>query len=107
MVTQMLGDDEEVSLLSVYVDLTIVTQKPRPVELEDETTYDEITYLRKFAKKELKRTPLDFTEELKSYKTDEPEISCLIGNPGCGKTLDKFATGSPTFWTHSIRVSRR
>ena len=43
MVTQMLGDDEGVSLSSVYVELTIVKQKPRPVELEDKTTYNEIT----------------------------------------------------------------
>ena len=50
----MLGDDEGVILLSVYVDLTIFKQKPRPVELEDETTCNEITYLRKIAKKRTK-----------------------------------------------------
>ena len=87
MVTQMLGDKEEVSLSSVYVDLTIVKEKPRPVKLEDETTFNEIAYLRKIATKEIEITPIDFTEELKSYRIEKPEIRCLIGNPGCGKTF--------------------
>ena len=86
-VTQILGDDEAVSLESVFVDLTILKQKPRPVKLEDETTYKEIAYLRKIAKKEIKITPVDFTEELKTCKAETPEIWNLIGNPGCGKTF--------------------
>ena len=86
-VQQMLGDDQLVNLESVYVELTILRQKPRQVKLEDETTYNEIAYLRKIAKKEIEITPIDFTEELKSCKTEEPEVWCLIGNPGCGKTF--------------------
>ena len=86
-VTQILGDDEVVNLESVFVDLTIVKQKPRPMKLEDETTYNEIAYLRKIAKKEMKITPVDFTEELKTCKAENPEIWNLIGNPGCGKTF--------------------
>ena len=86
-VTQILGDDEAVSLKSVFVDLTILKQKPRPVKLEDETTYNEIAYLRKIAKKEIQITPVDFTEDLKTCKAETPEIWNLIGNPGCGKTF--------------------
>ena len=86
-VTQILGDDEAVSLKSVFVDLTILKQKPRPVKLEDETTYNEIAYLRKIAKKEIKITPVDFTKELKTCKAETSEIWNLIGNPGCGKTF--------------------
>ena len=86
-VTQKVGDDEAVILKSVFVDLTILKQKPRPVKLEDETTYNEIAYLRKIAKKEIKITPVDFTEELKTCKAETPEIWNLIGNPGCGKTF--------------------
>ena len=86
-VTQILGDDEAVSLKSVFVDLTILKQKPRPVKLEDETTYNEIAYLRKIAKKQIEITPVDFTEELKMCKAETPEIWNLIGNPGCGKTF--------------------
>ena len=73
MVTQML-EDEEVSLSSVYIDLTIVKEEPRPVKLEDETTCNEIAYLRKIARKEIEITPADFKDELKSYKTEKPEI---------------------------------
>ena len=73
MVTQML-EDEEVSLSSVYIDPIIVKEEPRPVKLEDETTYNEIAYLRKIARKEIEITPVDFKDELKSYKTEKPEI---------------------------------
>ena len=87
MVTQMLGEDDKVSLTNVYVELTIVKQRPRPVKREDETTFNEIAYLRKIAKKEIEITPVDFANELKTYTTEKPEIWCLIGNPGCGKTF--------------------
>ena len=86
-VKQMLGKDKSVSLAYVYVDLTIVKEEPREINLEDETTYNEIEYLRKIANKEIEIIPVDFTEELQSYKPDIPEIWCLIGNPGCGKTF--------------------
>ena len=86
-VKQKLGKDKSVSLAYVYVDLTIVKEEPREINLEDETTYKEIEYLRKIANKEIEIIPVDFTEELQSYKPDIPEIWCLIGNPGCGKTF--------------------
>ena len=86
-VKQMLGNDTAVSLEKVYVDLTILKQKPRSVKLEDETTYNEIAYLRKIANKEVKVEPINFTEELKSCDPSKPEIWCFIGNPGCGKTF--------------------
>ena len=85
-VTQML-DDETISLESVYVELIILKQKPRPVKYKDQTTYNEIAYLRKIASKEIKITPVNFTKELKSCTQEKPEIWCLIGNPGCGKTF--------------------
>ena len=86
-VTQMLGDDETVSLAHAFVDLTIIKQKPRPVKVEDETTFNEIAFLRKIANKKIEIFPVDFTEELKSCTADSPEIWNLIGNPGCGKTF--------------------
>ena len=42
--------------------------------------------MRKIARK-YKIIPIDFTEKLKSYKPEKPEIWCLIGNPGFGKTF--------------------
>ena len=86
-VKQMLGNDDAVSLEKVYVDLTILKQKPRPVSYEDETTYNEIAYLRAIANKEIDITPIDFMEEMKSCDPSKPEIKCFIGNPGCGKTF--------------------
>ena len=86
-VTQMLGDDETVSLAHVFVDLTIIKQKPRPIKVEDETTFNEIAFQRKIANKEIEIFPVDFTEELKTCKAETPEIWNLIGNPGCGKTF--------------------
>ena len=86
-VQQMIGDDESVNLAEVYIELTILKQKPKAVNFKDETTYNEIAYLRKIANKEVEITPVDFTEELKEYKPTKPEIWCLIGNPGCGKTF--------------------
>ena len=86
-VQQMLGKDKPASLSEVYVDLTILKQEPREIKIEDETTYNEIAYLRKIANKEVEISPVDFTAELISYKPTKPEIWCLIGNPGCGKTF--------------------
>ena len=86
-VQQMLGDDESVKLEEVYIDLTILKQKPRPINLKDETTYNEIAYLRKIANKEVQTEPVNFTKELLTYEAKKPEIWCLIGNPGCGKTF--------------------
>ena len=86
-VKQMLGSDTAVSLEKVYVDLTILKQEPRRVKLEDETTYNEIAYLRKIANKEVEVTPINFTEELESCDPSKPQIWCFIGNPGCGKTF--------------------
>ena len=86
-VKQMLGDDESVSLAHVFVDLTILKEKPKEINMADETTYNEIAFLRKIANKEVVIIPVDFTKEITEYDTKEPEIWCLIGNPGCGKTF--------------------
>ena len=86
-VKQMLGDDESVSLAHVFVDLTILKEKPKEINMADETTYNEIAYLRKISNKEVEVIPVDFTIEITEYDSEEPEIWCLIGNPGCGKTF--------------------
>ena len=86
-VKQMLGKDKLENLESVFIDLTILKQEPREINMEDETTYNEIAYLRMIANKEIEILPVDFTEELLNYEQIKPEIWCLIGNPGCGKTF--------------------
>ena len=86
-VQEMLGEDASVNLANIYIDLTILKQRPRAINLKDETTYNEIAYLRKIANKQVEITPIDFTDELVSFNAMKPEIWCLIGNPGCGKTF--------------------
>ena len=112
-VTQMLGKENQESLESVFVDLTILKQEPREIKMEDETTYNEIAYLRKIANKEIKITPVDFTKEITEYDSKEPEIWCLIGNPGCGKTFLakrtalRFSSNELTGIQYSISVACR
>ena len=86
-VQQMLDDEEKVDLESVFVPLTIIKEEPRLVNPEDETTYNEIEFMRKIASKQIHITPVDFDNELHEYFPSNPEIWCLIGNPGCGKTF--------------------
>ena len=112
-VQQMLGDEESVNLSEVYIDLTILKQKPKEIDLKDETTYNEIAYLRKIANKEVEIIPVNFTEELRLYKSEKPEIWCLIGNPGCGKTFLakrtalRFSSNELTGIQYSISVPCR
>ena len=86
-VEQHLNDEEEVSIESVYVPLTIIKQKPRPVDPQDETTYSEIAFQRKIANKEIDVTPVDFTEEISEYDPSQSETWCLIENPVSGKSF--------------------
>ena len=112
-VKQMLGDDESVSLAHVFVDLTILKEKPKEINMADETTYNEIAYLRKIANKEVEIIPVDFTKEITEYDTKEHEIWCLIGNPGCGKTFLakrtalRFSSNELTGIQYSISVPCR
>ena len=141
-IQEMLGKEKSKYLLDVYVDLTILKDEPQEINLEDETTYNEIAMLREMGKeierrqkrKEARdqaieecsedsdndsdeeeecRIPVDFTEEITTYERKIPEIWCLIGNPGCGKTfLSKrtalrFSSSELTGIQYSISVPCR
>ena len=112
-VKEIMGSDESVSLTDVYIDLTILSDKPDAIKLEDETTYNEIAMLRKMAREGSWQRQIDFTNELRSYKIKYPEIWCLIGNPGCGKTFLakrtalRFSSNELTGIQYSISVPCR
>ena len=109
-VKQMLDDDKPVNIESVYVDLTIIEEEPRPVNLEDETTYNEIAYLREIANKKIEISPVDFTKEIRDCGVTNREIWCLIGNPGCGKsflchrTALRFSKGELPQFSFSVSI---
>ena len=112
LVKQMLGKDKAVSLSQIYIELTIVKEEPREINFKDETTYNEIAYLRKIARSKGKQS-VDFTKELATYKSVKPEIWCLIGNPGCGKTFLakrtalRFSQNELTNISYSIAIACR
>ena len=102
-------DKEMVALKSVYTPLTVIKQKTDRVKPEEETSVNEIEFLRKMNKVqrryetdvskdttkndcEGKSGIIDFESHLSHCRTEEPEVWILIGNPGCGKTfLCKYA----------------
>ena len=86
-VKQMLEDSKSVDLESVFVPLTIINEEPRHVDLEDETTYNEIEYLRQISKNQIYINLVEFKVKLEKYSPTKPQIWCLIGNPGSGKTF--------------------
>ena len=86
-VKKILGKDDSVSLAHVFAELTILRQRPRAINYKDETTYNEIAYIRRIANETIDIESIDFTRKLKAYTPEESEIWCLIGNSGCGKTF--------------------
>ena len=113
LIQQIIGKHDSVNLAHVFVDLTIVRQRPREINYKDETTYNEIAYLRKIANKTIKIRPIDFTAELMTYIPGKPEIWCLIGNPGSGKTFLvkrtalRFGQSELTNISYSITIESR
>ena len=111
-VKQAIDDEDLVDLESVYVPLTIIKQKPM-ISVEDETTYNEIAFLRKISNNEVEVVPVDFTEEMKKYDPSQAEIWCVIGNPGSGKTFLchmtalRFGKGQLSQFIYSISIPCR
>ena len=112
-VKQGLDDRDLVDLESVYVPLVIIKKKPEVINLEEETTYNEIAFLRKISNREVEIEPVDFTEEMKNYDPSQAEIWCVIGNPGSGKTFLchmtalKFSEGRVSKFVYSIPIPCR
>ena len=81
-------DDEETTPLdSVYTPLTVVKEILSKMKASEETSLNEIAFLRTIYKKEKSLEVVDFISIISTQDTAKPKVLCLIGNPGCGKTF--------------------
>ena len=112
-VKQLFDDEELVVLESVYVPLTIIWGKPEPVNPKDETTYNEIALMRKIAKEDVGSSHFNFEENLKKCNPSKPQIWCVLGNPGsgksylCHKTALRFGKGELTQFAYCLTIPCR
>ena len=78
-------DDEAISLESVYTPLTVVEEII--IQSSDDTSLNEIDFLRTMSKKEKSLKVVDFISTISTLDPNTPTVLCLIGNPGSGKTF--------------------
>ena len=80
-------DEETIALESVYTPLTIVEEELMKVNANEETSLNEIAFLKSMSEKETLLKVIDFISIISSQDPTKPKVLCLIGNPGCGKTF--------------------
>ena len=80
-------DEETIALESVYTPLTIVEEELMKVKANEETSLNEIAFLKAMCDKEKLLKVVDFISIISEHDPINPKILCLIGNPGCGKTF--------------------
>ena len=80
-------DEETIALESVYTPLTIVEEELMKVKANEETSLNEIAFLRSMGEKEKLLKVVDFISIISTQDPSKPKVLCLIGNPGCGKTF--------------------
>ena len=80
-------DDEAIALESVYTPLTIVKEELMKVKAYEETSLNEIAFLKSMSEKEKLIEAVDFISIISKHDPNQPKVLCLIGNPGCGKTF--------------------
>ena len=80
-------DEEAIALESVYTPLTIVEEELMKVKANEETSLNEIAFLKSMGEKEKLLKVVDFISIISTRDTTKPKVLCLIGNPGCGKTF--------------------
>ena len=80
-------DEEAIALESVYTPLTIVEEELMKVKANEETSQNEIAFLKAMSEKEKSLKVVDFISIISTQDSTKPKILCLIGNPGCGKTF--------------------
>ena len=80
-------DEETIALESVYTPLTIVEEELMKIKANEETSLNEIAFLKAMSEKEKLLKVVDFISVISEHDPNNPKILCLIGNPGCGKTF--------------------
>ena len=79
-------DEENVLLESVFTNLTVL-RDVEAIKISEVDSLNEIAYLRAITQEEKSLETIDFLNIITTKEPDEPEILCLTGNSGCGKTF--------------------
>ena len=79
-------DEDSTALESIYTPLTIVEEEIMRVKESQETSLNEIAFLRSMNQKGKTLKVVDFMSIISQHDPAKPKVLCLIGNPGCGKT---------------------
>ena len=86
-VSILLDDDENVLLEYVYTPLTVVKEKLANLKVGEDTTLNEIAFLKSMSDNIKTLETVDYISLVSSLDSNEPEVLILIGNPGSGKTF--------------------
>ena len=86
-VSILLDEEENVLLEHVYTPLTVVKEELANLKVGEDTTLNEIAFLKSMSDNVKKLETVDFISLVSSLDSNEPEILILIGNPGSGKTF--------------------
>ena len=86
-VSILLDDDENVLLESVYTPLTVVKEELIKITAAEETTLNEIAFLKSMSDEKKTLETVDLISLVSAHDPNEPEVLCLIGSPGSGKTF--------------------
>ena len=79
-------DEDSTALESIYTPLIIVEEEIIRVKESQETSLNEIAFLRSMNQKGKTLKIVDFMSIISLLDPTKPKVLCLIGNPGCGKT---------------------
>ena len=86
-VSILLDDDANVQLEYVYTPLTVVKEELANLKVGEDTTLNEIAFLKSLSDNVKHLETVDFIELVSNLQSNEPEVLMLIGNPGSGKTF--------------------
>ena len=86
-VSILLDEEENVLLEHVYTPLTVVKEELANLKVGEDTTLNEIAFLKSMSDNVKKLETVNFISLVSSLDSNEPEVLILIGNPGSGKTF--------------------